>query len=477
MTKLLRCWLVGMLLLGTIGCVNRLHYPAYQQLQEQVDACQDLRNLADASDVDLASVFAVNRFWASFTQEKLTPAEREFWWQQIQQQWRERFSRLVSTLSVSKPIASIFDICLQQIDQTAQPSIEVPANYSTTQRVLGLYPLTRYGVALGSQQWRDDTTELLQSGQEALNEPVVNYVASDRLAIIDTIATQQLLADSQQNPLNIPLLTPSQAQEQAQQLLLRYAPDWRVETAGDYDRIGALYSQDGLPSVDVSRPTLYTAIGHTRFAGQSLLQLYYVIWFSERPPNGWFDILAGNIDSVIWRVTLQADGEVLLYDSIHSCGCYHLLFPSSKLSIKRPNQKPSSQKSPSQTGDFVEAPLIYPLEDIYRQRTVQQPSEKVTVVLQSGTHYIVDLVPSDYLAIESAAALNMQPYHQLAPLFDAAGLLPSTERAERWLLWPTGVISPGQMRQLGTQATAFIGERHFDDAFIFETLFEPNDFE
>jgi hypothetical protein len=32
------------------------------------------------------------------------------------------------------------------------------------------------------------------------------------------------------------------------------------------------------------------------------------------------------------------------------------------------------------------------------------------------------------------------------------------------LEWPTGVSSPGAMRERGRQAIAFVGRRHFDDA-------------
>jgi hypothetical protein len=46
----------------------------------------------------------------------------------------------------------------------------------------------------------------------------------------------------------------------------------------------------------------------------------------------------------------------------------------------------------------------------------------------------------------------------------------ASERAERFLLWPYGVASPGAMRQWGTHAIAFIGRRHFDYPFLLENL-------
>jgi hypothetical protein len=46
---------------------------------------------------------------------------------------------------------------------------------------------------------------------------------------------------------------------------------------------------------------------------------------------------------------------------------------------------------------------------------------------------------------------------------------------ERFILWPTGVVSPGAMRQWGRHAVAFVGERHFDDPDFMDRIFVEND--
>ena len=56
--------------------------------------------------------------------------------------------------------------------------------------------------------------------------------------------------------------------------------------------------------------------------------------------------------------------------------------------------------------------------------------------------------------------------------FGMDGLIPGTERSERFLYWPMGIASPGAMRQWGRHATAFVGRRHFDDADLLERRFE-----
>ena len=56
-------------------------------------------------------------------------------------------------------------------------------------------------------------------------------------------------------------------------------------------------------------------------------------------------------------------------------------------------------------------------------------------------------------------------------MFGADGIVKGTERAERWLLWPTGVRETGAMRQWGNHAIAFVGRRHFDDPDLIERNF------
>ncbi|MBI2508655.1 MAG: hypothetical protein HYV99_01240, partial [Betaproteobacteria bacterium] len=56
-------------------------------------------------------------------------------------------------------------------------------------------------------------------------------------------------------------------------------------------------------------------------------------------------------------------------------------------------------------------------------------------------------------------------------VFRPDGIVPGSERGERYLFWPMGVPEPGAMRQWGRHATAFVGRRHFDDAGLMERYF------
>ena len=109
-------------------------------------------------------------------------------------------------------------------------------------------------------------------------------------------------------------------------------PIFEIETTGAYDRFGPLrWGAGETPEVDVSRPTAYRRLAFTRYGGRTLAQLFYMIWFPERPQSGPVDPLSGTLDGIVFRVTLDATGRPLVYDSIHLCGCYHMFFPTSRV--------------------------------------------------------------------------------------------------------------------------------------------------
>lgn len=99
--------------------------------------------------------------------------------------------------------------------------------------------------------------------------------------------------------------------------------------------------------------------------------------------------------------------------------------------------------------------------------------------IASATHYI------ERVRLERAASLvryAFRPYDELrslsraggvhASLFGPDGIVPGTQRGERFFFWPMGIASAGAMRQWGRHATAFVGRRHFDDAQLLERRFE-----
>jgi hypothetical protein len=137
------------------------------------------------------------------------------------------------------------------------------------------------------------------------------------------------------------------------------------------------------------------------------------------------------------------------------CGCYYMLFPGANVAV-----------TPRQRGGepiFVGPPLP-PL----------QAGERIELTRAATSHYLVDVGVS---TADVDVRLPLRHAHTLRSLsgsdgryslYQPNGLVPGSERPERYLLWTMGVPSPGAMRQPGRHAIAFAGRRHFDDAWLLQ---------
>ncbi len=122
-------------------------------------------------------------------------------------------------------------------------------------------------------------------------------------------------------------------------------------------------------------------------------------------------------------------------------------------------------------------------EGLFAPRTLSVPKaeQRVTLRLAAGTHHLQQVVieasaavGGTRLALRDDAELRSLPLPGggRRSIFAEDGLLPGSERPERFVFWPIGVRSAGQMRQWGRHATAFVGRRHFDDPLLLDRHFE-----
>jgi hypothetical protein len=334
----------------------------------------------------------------------------------------------------------------------------VPDDYSTLGRVLGLYALTRFAFASGVRRQEAETRAAF-AREPALppGAALVRYAPQPAKPLART-RVAAILERSALNPLGIP----EPGESELAELLAAFAPSFEIAVRADYDRPGALrWLRDEAPSVDATDLAVYAHPAWTRYRGRVLLQLVYTLWFPERPPQTEGDILAGKLDGLVWRVTLAPDGEPLVFDSMHACGCYHQFFPT-------PRARPLP--APDDTEEWMFSPQSLPR---------LAPGERPLLRVASGTHAIerVGIVRGT----DSLARYELRPYAELRSLqrfgpgrasaFGEDGLVAGSERAERFLFWPMGIASAGAMRQWGRHATAFVGRRHFDDADLLEKRF------
>lgn len=484
---------------GLLGCATTTHPPStvltppncqqqYQQLNEAVTQAR----VKDAQSAPIQGFpyLYTNRFLSSFRQAPLTEAQFAFWLDQLQQlgletntiqynnlplatqqQLRQQWGLAMDAASVPEHLAQ----CAQQLRQQDFPQRKTelqaqaitPDSYSTLARVLGLYPLTKQAMYAANQRSREAFTQAYLTRLESLpvKGKLVRYIPPPTPP-----ATRQeieaLLKLSSLNPLQIPL--PQGAEQQ--RLFDIFAPIWEVDVAHPRDdHIGRAFwpSTLSLPDVDPNEPVVYQKIAHTRFKGQILLQLVYSVWFPARTAHKWLDIEAGRFSGIMWRVTLKPNGEVLLYDSSHSCACYHMFYPV----------------DPTLQLDTLPAD---PAEMVFQpQRQTAFSLDKRLVLriahLSHHVHRVYPLIDKNPPQLKQTLSYQWADYNELRSLpyenehrslFDENGMIPGSERLAGRLFWMMGVHIIGSMRQWGNHATAFTGRRHFDDPDLFDQRYQ-----
>jgi type IV pilus biogenesis protein CpaD/CtpE len=358
--------------------------------------------------------------------------------------------------------------------------LKVPDDYITGYRVAGAYAISQIPFAAGIRKMEAERMAVFaKDSPPAQGTTRVRFTpaASAASATASLSAEQVRRAIAPADPLRVPSPSPADLA----QLFAQFAPSFDIDVATDDDKPGTLVwatpetaTQPPTLTLDTSAPALYQHVSHTRYDSHNLLQLVYTLWFPARPkaPGSSFDLLAGKLDGIVWRVTLAPDGTPLVYDTIHPCGCYHMFFPTSGVQPK---------PAPQSGIEWAFIPLTLP------QVTAQ---DRIVIRVAARTHYI------DRVSIEPAATVgNVSPTATLAPydyhslralplpgsalastansrsVFSPKGFIDGTDRGERFLFWPMGIARAGTMRQWGKHATAFVGRRHFDDASLMQERF------
>jgi hypothetical protein len=366
--------------------------------------------------------------------------------------------------------------------------LNVPDDYITAYRIAGVYALSRYPFAAGVRKMEAQRLAVLATdGPPDTGSTRLRYAPPQPTTTASLTYAQisRMLAPAPADPLQVP----APSTPDLERLFTQFAPRFEIDTASNDDLPGTLVWRSGQSSnappslaLDTAAPALYRQVAYTRYQGRNLLQLVYTLWFAARPPapGSTFDMLAGQLDGVVWRVTLAPDGTPLLYDSMHPCGCYHLFFPT-----------PAALPKPApETGiEWAFVPTALPAVGA---------QDRVTLRIAARTHYVdrVSVGPVAGVAriaggtdTQSTTPYAWRDYHSLRSLpvgassekrsvFNPKGFIDGTDRPERWLFWPMGIERAGSMRQWGKHATAFVGRRHFDDATLLEQrfVFDPKHF-
>jgi hypothetical protein len=477
--------------------------PAVRQCAEAfhaLDAAVDRAGVRDAEAHRIAGFpyLRVDRYHAQLRDDAARDAQAQaFWVSRLQALDGEARRVEISNLAEAEILAlesngraALLDNTahcadiLRELDMTSPQRVallharaQVPDRYVTWQRAAGLYGLTRIPFSMGIAQWQRDTWQDFRAVEQgrAPAQPLLRYAMPDA-AVVTREQLAAMIRRASANPLRVPQF--GDAERAA--LVSAFAPVFEIETGAAYDRIGRLqWSAAGALTVNHAEPVVYYRVAfarHRDFGDQPLTQIVYTVWFAERPRNHALDLLAGHLDGVMFRVTLSPDGEPLLYDSIHPCGCYHLFFPTARV-----------QPVPAPDGEvewaFVPATL-----------PAHNAGARISVRIATRSHYLLKVALDAFDGPGAAESYTLLPEAELRSLprgnerrsasnerrsasnerrsaYGQDGIISGTQRGERVFFWPMGIPSAGAMRQWGHHATAFVGRRHFDDADLIDKRF------
>ncbi len=327
-----------------------------------------------------------------------------------------------------------------ELREQLRSQARVADDYVLWRRLFGLYWFTRLPVQWGIGRLHEETAATFARDLQPGNWR--RYLGGGRGAEVKW----------RHDALGLPVFQP--AQERA--LLDHWAPVWEVDEQGVFDRPGRPYRDvDGELEFQLEANE-YRLLTYQRWRGRWLPSLVYLIWFSERPAEGAIDIYSGKLDGVFFRLTLDENGAPLMADTVHSCGCYHKFYARKGLRLR------------AEAEALPEPPLL--AQALPRRVS----SQRFIVRLSSARHFVQRIYvdrPGTPQPLAVRAYAELRRIDGRRPLFGDAGLIAGSERAERWLLWPMGIASPGGMRQWGRHPIAFVGRRHFDEPALIDGLF------
>jgi len=341
---------------------------------------------------------------------------------------------------------------------TLNPVVVVPDEYSFPMRAIGLYPLVAIPVAVLTDRSRKRTRSWFETNLE--NLPVEGRLRS--FAPPETISLSEeeirgIIESSRKNPLGVPILDENLGMKMVKQ----FAPVFIQDVLAPYDQAGRVVWKGDCPDVDQSKPTVYYYFSHAFLKGQPILQINYVIWYSERAGEKAPGIEHGHLDGLTLRVSLDEQGRLFMVDAVNDCGCYHFFAPDRE-----------------RVARIISKPLKFdPFVPQWLPNLL--PGQHLAVRLNSGWHQVQRLlavddlpepVPYELLPYEILEAL---PYEEgrKESIFNSRGIARCSERVERFILFSMGIPKIGSMRQRGHQAIELIGRAQFDDPTLFDESF------
>jgi len=338
------------------------------------------------------------------------------------------------------------------------PFVDVPDEYSLFMRAIGLYPLVSIPVIIATGNVREKFRSWYNADTEDL--PIEGHLKSlvpPEEVLLQERVLQEMFEESKKNPLRVPWLDGNQERR----LAASFAPIFIQDIAAPYDQFGRVVWKGDCPKIKTDKPTVYYYTSHAFMKGEPILQINYVIWYSERAGGKSPWIERGSLDGLTTRVSLDTQGKPFMVDVMNNCGCYHLFVPQKERLHRVVNKR-------FRLDPFV--PQWLP--------TISS-GKRLGIRINSGWHQIErllsmgtppDAIPYELVSYDTLEALPHEDGRSES-IFNAKGVAKCSKRIEPFIFFSMGIDSIGYMRQRSNHAIALTGRVHFDDPYLFDRNF------
>lgn len=378
---------------------------------------------------------------------------REFEYRNLGMSMQEAAESRSRFLNCGRTLSAIEFNDAPQVFAALQDVVTPPDLYSTAQRAFGFYAFTAPGMRARMEARR-------KALEEAYAKPVNQLPAQAPLRVwrVNAVEDKSLAQNPYKGMLPDELGFPGLTESQWRALAEHHAPQLWIETASDGDEPAQPVHTPQGPSADPARHSTNFHITFTRFGGIPLTQINYLFWF--RGPDANIPL-----DGFIWRVTLDPQAKPLVYESLHTSGRDHRIYPVQPLA-----------RRPDGDGSFAPVTIAPRLA----------PEHGATIRISAGTHEILRVLGPSEMPIDAQGAAqtyDLTRYEDLMALarpeggtrslFGPDGIIPGPHAKDPIGGLASGIAQPGALRALSRLPVAHVGRRHFDEAFLLETVFVP----
>ncbi len=198
--------------------------------------------------------------------------------------------------------------------------------------------------------------------------------------------------------------------EPAEQLLNQHAPFfWIEEYQADFNRIGAVRaSSPEQIFIDPEFPLLYAEKRQFSTSKGDYTNLIYRIHFQKIPSSLFpFYLGAGKNIGLLVVVTLDSNGQPLLYTTVQTCGCYLAFIPTSYLSHQARHNDWSDERQ-TVFGESLPALLNFagaPADQLHTQ-----------IRIRPGTHRVMDVWLTTSVVSQPSVTIPLRPLDDLKHL-------------------------------------------------------------